>query len=180
MEVPGQKVGLASCPGFPRSSFDRELLPELQHPTGSLRLRETGTGSRSPAVPPAAQAPALCKGRRSVRLVGRMVRARCSLLSGRHSGSIIKTASPPKKRCSLLALAGRPGNPQFPGPFPRFPIWPGNGKGIPVSRFRVGRDRENRETGVLRYHPGPYGPEWTGPEEPGAPSPSGGADDEGR
>ncbi len=32
----------------------------------------------------------------------------------------------------------------------------------------------------LRYHLGPYWPEWTGPEEPGAPSPSGGADDEGR
>ena len=28
----------------------------------------------------------------------------------------------------------------------------------------------------LRYHPGPFRPEWTGPEEPGAPSPSGGAE----
>jgi hypothetical protein len=33
----------------------------------------------------------------------------------------------------------RPGNPQFP--FPRFPIWPGNGEGI--SDSRLGRERES-------------------------------------
>jgi len=38
----------------------------------------------------------------------------------------------------------RPPNPRFP--FPRFPIWPGNGEGFPVSRF--GR---NRETGNPRF-----------------------------
>jgi hypothetical protein len=55
----------------------------------------------------------------------------------------------------------RPGNPQFP--FPRFPIWPGIGEGIPDSRF--GRNREsgnppipdlagNRESGSRFAGPG--------------------------
>ncbi len=38
-----------------------------------------------------------------------------------------------------ISSASRPGNPQFP--FPRFPIWPGIGEGIPDSRF--GRERES-------------------------------------
>jgi hypothetical protein len=42
----------------------------------------------------------------------------------------------------------RPGNPQFP--FPRFPIWPGIGEGIPDSRFGP---HENRETGNPRRFP---------------------------
>ncbi len=37
--------------------------------------------------------------------------------------------------------AGRPGNPQFP--FPRFPIWPGNGEGIPDSRSAGNRESGN-------------------------------------
>ncbi len=41
----------------------------------------------------------------------------------------------------------RPGNPQFP--FPRFPIWPGIGEGIPDSRF-VG----NREIPRFPIRPG--------------------------
>ncbi len=42
---------------------------------------------------------------------------------------------------TCLRLYLRPGSPspRFPFKFPRFPIWPGNGEGIPVSRF--GRDR---------------------------------------
>jgi hypothetical protein len=38
-------------------------------------------------------------------------------------------------------MTARPGSPQFP--FARFPIWPGNGEGIPDSRLRVGRTRES-------------------------------------
>ena len=38
----------------------------------------------------------------------------------------------------------RPGNPQFP--FPRFPIWPGIGEGIPDSRF--GRESGHRESPI--------------------------------
>jgi hypothetical protein len=45
-------------------------------------------------------------------------------------------------------------------------------------RFLSGMNFEGRG---LPFKVGPYWPEWTGPEEPGAPSaPSGGADDEGR
>ncbi len=43
----------------------------------------------------------------------------------------------------LLSRLG-PGNPQFP--FPRFPIWPGDGEGIPDSR-RISRLGRNRESG---------------------------------
>ena len=47
---------------------------------------------------------------------------------------------PPTGPRSLYGASGvRPGNPQFP--FPRFPIWPGIGEGIPDSRF--GRNRES-------------------------------------
>ena len=46
---------------------------------------------------------------------------------------------PPWPRRPAARTKRRPGNPQFP--FPRFPIWPGIGEGIPDSRF--GRNRES-------------------------------------
>jgi hypothetical protein len=62
--------------------------------------------------------------------------ARASLVGTRPAGCDCEWAY----ECWPLVAGLRPGNPQFP--FPRFPIWPGIGEGIPDSRF--GRESGNR------------------------------------
>ncbi len=55
----------------------------------------------------------------------------------------------------------RPGNAQFS--FPRFPMWPGNGEGIPDSESRFGRNREsgNRDPPIPdSAGNGKRGPDW--------------------
>ncbi len=65
-----------------------------------------------------------------------------------HGHGLMRTrAGKPKSArmtSGIRVVPARPGNPQFP--FPRFPISPGNGEGIPDSR--LGR---NREAGNPRF-----------------------------
>ncbi len=81
--------------------------------------------------------------RTSARATWHRDRSHRTLVTGEAEAAQSTTAHPPSLGPQVGPGARGP-NPQFP--FPRFPIWPGIGEGIPGSRFG-----QNRESGNPRF-----------------------------